>query len=179
MKLKITSLLLAVLFSFIAPALAEERPPIQTAEHVDLERFMGPWYVIANIPTFLEKKAYNPVESYALNKDGSIATTFTFNKGSFDGKKKTYTPRGFVRDKKSNAVWGMRFIWPFKADYRIVYVAEDYSLTMIGREKRDYVWIMARQPVISEQDYQRMLDLAVSQGYEVSKIQKAPQQEKR
>ena len=48
-------------------------PPIHTATAVDLERFMGDWYVIANIPTFIEKGADNAVESYELNPDGSIA----------------------------------------------------------------------------------------------------------
>ncbi len=179
MKMKVYLLCLILLLAFNGALRAEDRAPIQTAEYVDLERFMGPWYVIANIPTFIEKEAYNAVESYALNHDGSIATTFTFNKGGFNGKLKKYTPRGFVLDRQSNAVWGMRFIWPFKGDYRIVYVAADYSLTIIGREKRDYVWIMARQPVISETDYQRMVSIAVSQGYDASKIQKVPQQEKR
>ena len=28
-------------------------PPIRTATAVDLERFMGDWYVIVNIPTFI------------------------------------------------------------------------------------------------------------------------------
>jgi len=178
MKKKICLLFLVGLMTLNGGAPAQEHAPIQTADHVDLERFMGPWYVIANIPTFIEKKAYNAVETYALNKDGSIATTFTFNKGSFDGKKKKYTPRGFVRDKKSNAIWGMQFIWPFKGDYRIVYISEDYSLTIIGRQKRDYVWIMARKPIISEEDYQEMVGIAGAQGYDITKIQKVPQQER-
>ncbi|MGB5735066.1 MAG: lipocalin family protein, partial [Thiohalocapsa sp.] len=50
---------------------------MDTVAKVDLERFMGDWYVVANIPTFVEKGAHNPVESYALNPDGTIATTFT------------------------------------------------------------------------------------------------------
>jgi len=155
-----------------------KKPPIQTAAHVELERFMGPWFVIANIPTFVEKGAYNAVESYALNPDGTIATTFTFNKGSFDGKLKKHTPRGFVCDPQSNAVWGMQFVWPFKGDYRILYIDKDYTLTVIGRQKRDYVWIMARKPVISGNDYQRMLDLIAGQGYDIAKIQKVPQRER-
>ena len=52
-------------------------PPIHTVDSVDLERFMGDWYVIANIPTFIEKNAYNAVESYRLAEDGTIETTFT------------------------------------------------------------------------------------------------------
>ena len=33
------------------------QPPMATVDQVDLPRFMGDWYVIANIPTFLEKDA--------------------------------------------------------------------------------------------------------------------------
>lgn len=152
------------------------QPPIRTAEQVDLDRFMGDWYVIANIPTFIEKGAHNAVESYEMNEDGSIATTFSFRKGSFDGKKKTYHPTGYVQDDPSNALWGMQFIWPFKADYRIVYVDEDYQLTVIGRQKRDYVWIMAREPEISDADYQQLLALLDEEGYDIEAIQKVPQQ---
>ena len=86
------------------------RPPITLASTVDISRFMGDWYVIANIPTFIEKGAHNAVESYRLDTDGTIATTFTFRAGSFEGKKKRYQPRGFIRD-ASGAIWGMRFLW--------------------------------------------------------------------
>ncbi|WP_292483776.1 lipocalin family protein [Methylophaga sp.] len=150
--------------------------PIRTENNVDIKRFMGDWYVIANIPTFIEKGAHNAVESYELNEDGTIATTFTFNKGSFDGELKQYHPKGFILDEESNAVWGMQFIWPIKADYRIVYINDDYTQTIIGREKRDYVWIMARTPQIPEQDYLQMLKLLAEQGYDISQIKKVPQQ---
>ena len=53
---------------------------MQTVPYVDINRFMGDWYVIANIPTFIEKNATNAIESYALNKEGNIETTFTFYK---------------------------------------------------------------------------------------------------
>ena len=151
-------------------------PPIKTVAQVDLQRFMGDWYVIANIPTFIEQGAHNAVESYTLNADGSIATTFTFRDGSFHGEQKTYRPTGYIVDPQSNAVWGMQFIWPFKADYRVVYLNEDYSQTIIGRLKRDYVWIMARTPSIPEQDYRRLLQLLDEQGYDIGLIQKVPQQ---
>ena len=156
-------------------ACASRGPDMKTVEQVDLERFMGDWYVIANIPTFLEKGAHNAVENYALNDDGTIDTTFTFRKDGFDGKQKQYSPKGFVRDTETNALWGMRFIWPIKADYRIVYLDEDYTQTVIARQKRDFVWIMARTPTISDADYQRLIDLCASIGYDVSKIERVPQ----
>lgn len=153
----------------------QDHPPLRLARQVDLQRFMGDWYVIASIPTFIEEGAHNAVESYRLAGDGTIATTFTFREGGFEGEKKTYTPTGFVRDTKSNAVWGMQFVWPIEADYRIVHVAPDYSTTVIGREKRDYAWIMARKPAIPEAEYRRLLGLLADQGYDISKVRKVPQ----
>jgi apolipoprotein D and lipocalin family protein len=136
---------------------------------------MGDWYVIANIPTFIEKNAFNAIESYRLEDDGTVATTFRFNKGSENGPLKEYHPRGFIQDDKSNAVWGMQFIWPFKAEYRVIYLNEDYSSTVIGRTKRDYVWIMSRQPVIPEDEYVHIVNFLEEQGYDIEKLQKVPQ----
>jgi apolipoprotein D and lipocalin family protein len=152
-----------------------QHPPLALAPRVDLARFMGDWYVIANIPTFIEEGAHNAVESYRLAADGTIETTFTFRAGGFDGEPKRYTPRGFVRDRDSNAVWGMQFVWPIKADYRIAYLSPDHSQTVIGRERRDYVWIMARTPQIPESDFQRLLKFVADQGYDATLIRRVPQ----
>ena len=69
----------------------------------------------------------------------------------------------------------MQFVWPVKADYRIAYLTPDYTQTVIAREKRDYVWIMARTPQIPDADYERLLRFVAEQGYDVSKIARVPQ----
>lgn len=149
--------------------------PIKTETNVDLDRFMGDWYVVANIPTFIEKDAWNAVETYKRGKGNRIETTFTFNKGGPDGPVKTYTPVGFVKeDDASNAVWGMRFVWPIKAEYLILHVDGDYQETIIGRHKRDYVWIMARTPDLPEERLQALIDMAVAEGYDREAILKVP-----
>lgn len=151
-------------------------PTIRTEDQVDLERFMGDWYVIGNIPTFLEKGIWNAKESYELNEDGTVATTFTFNKGGPEGERKTYTPTGFVRSETfpSNAVWGMQFLWPIKAEYVIMHVDEAYQETMIGRSKRDYLWIMHRRPDMPEDRLEALIDMAVEEGYDRSLIRRVP-----
>jgi apolipoprotein D and lipocalin family protein len=168
-------LVLVTLAATILAGCAAKGPEMQTVDYVDIDRFMGSWYVIANIPTFLEKEAYNAVETYSLNEDGTIATNFKFRKGGFDGKEKEYNPKGFILDKESNARWGMRFIWPIKADYRIVYLDEDYTQTIIGRQSRDYVWIMARTPTISDSDYDALVTLVESLAYDAAELERVPQ----
>lgn len=169
----LTILILMSLFLFQS---CRQGPPIRMAKHVDLDRFMGDWYVIANIPTFIEKGAHNAVESYSRKSEKEIDTRFTFNKDSFTGPKKEYNPTGFVQENPSNAQWKMQFLWPFKSEYIIVYVDTEYQFTIIGRTKRDYVWIMARKPKVSQQKIDELIQIAVDEGYQKSQIQLVPQQ---
>jgi apolipoprotein D and lipocalin family protein len=142
---------------------------------VDLARFMGDWHVIAAIPTVFERNAHNPVDRYRLDPDGTVATTFSFNDGAFDGARKEYASRGFVVAGTGNAVWGQQYVWPIRADYRIAYLAADYSQVVVAREKRDYVWIMARTPTIAAADLERLTAFVAAQGYDTSRLRRMPQ----
>ncbi|WP_217351454.1 lipocalin family protein [Aquisalimonas sp. 2447] len=166
--------LLSVAVAALLLVACQSRPPMETVDHVDLERYMGDWYVIANIPTFLERDAHNAVESYSLNDDGTIDTVFTFRQGAFDGELKRYNPKGFVRS-EDNAEWGMQFIWPIKAEFLIIYLDDEYQHTVIGRTRRDYVWIMAREPEMPEAEYQRIVAFLGERGYDTDAIQRVPQ----
>lgn len=146
--------------------------PVPLASNVDIPRYMGAWYVIANIPTFPEKDARNAVETYKLLDDGSIDIDFRFRKQ--DGDIKQMGSKGFV-SKEDPAIWGVQFVWPIKADYRIAYVNADYSQTIVAREKRDYVWIMARTPTLTDAQYQVLLSRVAAMGYDKRKVQKVPQ----
>lgn len=143
---------------------------MQTVSYVNIERFMGDWYVAAGIPTFPERDAYNPLESYSLNADGTIETRFAFNKGP-GGPSKVLKAKGFVQPASGNAIWGMQFIWPIKAEYRIVYLDPEYQYTIIGRSKRDYLWIMSRQPAVDKAKLNELIDFAKALGYDESSIQ--------
>ena len=173
---KIISLGVVVIVSLFTFQSCRQGPPIRMAEQVNLDLFMGDWYVIANIPTFIEKGAHNAVESYSRKEPDVIDTTFTFNKDSFTGPKKQYNPTGFVdTDDPSNAEWKMQFLWPFKSEYIIVYVDPAYEFTIIGRTKRDYLWIMARKPQIDQSELARLIQIAVDEGYDKEAIKLVPQ----
>lgn len=167
--------LCGLLAALIAGCATSSMPPVNAVAQVDLPSFMGDWYVIAHIPTSIEKEAYNAIENYKLNSDGSIATTFTFNKGAFDGEAKKYQPKGFVVPNTGNALWGMQFIWPIKAEYKIAYLDKNYQTTIIARTARDYVWIMARTPHLEAAQYQQLTDYVSALGYDMTKLRLVPQ----
>ena len=143
---------------------------MQPVPFVDIEKFMGDWYVLANIPTYPERGVQNPIEKYALNPNGTIETRFVYDDPK-SGKRKTLEATAFVQQGTGNAIWGMQFIWPIKADYRIVYLDEDYGATIVGRNKRDYLWIMAREPSLPPGRLEALIEIAVDLGYDRSKIQ--------
>lgn len=160
----------------LSASAAEKPSSVPLAPAVDLPSFMGDWYVIGIIPNFIEKKAFNSVESYRLDEDGTIKTTFTYRKGSFDGPLKTMSPRGFVEPDTNNALWGMQVFWPIKGEYRIAHVEPDYSTTIIGRSALDYVWLMSRTPIMSDAAFEKYRAQIGSWGYDVTKFVRVPQQ---
>ena len=65
----------------------------------------------------------------------------------------------------------MQWIWPIKADYRIAYLDENYQFAIIGRNKRDYVWVMSRAPNTEKGKLNERINFAASLGYHRTKIQ--------
>jgi apolipoprotein D and lipocalin family protein len=153
---------------------APTKPPIRTVPQVDLQRFMGDWYVVAHRPTVVEKAVFNAVESYSLNTDGTIGTTYKFNQGALDGKVKKYSMRGIVVNTATNAEWAMQFAGPMKADYKIVYLDDNYQEAIIGRDQRDYVWILTRSPNISPTDFDALLSRVRNMGYDINQLRQIP-----
>ncbi|WP_164136630.1 lipocalin family protein [Stenotrophomonas maltophilia] len=149
--------------------------PLPHAPSVDVPRFMGDWYVIAHIPSWPERDAYDAVESYALKPDGRIQTTFTYRKGGFDAPQRSMHPIGHVEEEGRGAVWGMQFIWPIQAEYIIAWLDDDYRQTIVARSKRDYVWYMARTPQVSDADYQKAVQRIADMGYDIQKLRRVPQ----
>lgn len=149
---------------------------IKTVDVVDIKRFMGDWYVIAHIPSYVERNAFNAVESYKLNDDGSIATTFTFNEGSVNGPVKTYHPKGFIVPNTNNAIWGMQFIWPIKAQYKIAYLDKDYQTTIVARDKLDYVWLMSRSKTIPHDQMIKFREMIREMGYSLENYREIEQE---
>ena len=118
---------------------------VNTVESVDIKRFMGSWYVLAGRFTFLETDVHNALEIYTWNiENNRIDIDFTYNKGSLGGPKKSIPQKGWIYDEKTNAHWKVSPLWPFKFDYLIVALDEDYKWTAIGVPDQKYIWIMAR-----------------------------------
>ena len=168
-------LLLAALASF-SLGCASVKAPLKTAPYVDLQRYMGDWYVIANIPYFAEKNCFDSIESYALRPDGNIDNWFTCRKKSFDAPlERKATALATVTDKASNAVWQVRFFKILSVKYLILDVDPNYQWVALGHPSRRYGWIMARTKTLDDSTYRGVLHRLADQGYDPAKFEKVPQ----
>ena len=170
----LTLIVLGVFMSSVGCASsASNQTSIPLVEGLDVERFTGDWYVLASIPTYFERDAFNALEQYQQDDRGRIETRFSYNKGALDGPRRSFTSTAYVSD-RSNAEWGMQFVWPFRAEYLVAYLDPSYETTIVARNKRDYVWIMARDPAVSEEVYADLVARVVDMGYDISKLRKVP-----
>ena len=161
-----------------------------------INRFMGDWYVLGNIPTFIEVGAENCIEHYDwddINK--RIDVTFTYNaKGA--ATKSEAKMRAIVKNDPICSLWSLNpqigfFYLPIGLSYIIPYIAEDESFVLVGVPDRSYLWIMTRQkpaPVnmpietanssgyMSPAEQERILklttEIALDLGFDVTKIQR-------
>ena len=151
-------------------------PPLATVDEVELDRFMGDWRVVGLIPNRIEKNAHDSVESYRLRPDGKIDITYTFRDGSFDAPEKTLNMVARIKDQKTNAEWRVRPMWPLSLQYLVTDLADDYRYTVVAHPSRNYVWIMAREAQLADEDWQAILSRLEGQGFDLDRIVRVPHQ---
>ena len=150
--------------------------PLQVQANVDLEKFMGRWYVIANIPYRAEAGKVGSYVEYRPRPDGRMDDLYFFRKKNFDSKLEQWSGVAWVVDKQSNARWLAQFIWPFKFDYLILATAPDYSWALVGHPSRDLAWVFARTAMMDAALYQQLLSKLAAMDYDEKRVLRVPQQ---
>ena len=144
-------------------------PMGQTVKSVDLPRYMGKWYAIASLPAWFQKDCYCVMADYSLEKD-HVKVINSCRKGSPEGPLKVSTARAFVVPDTGNSQLKVQFFWPFKGDYWIIALDDDYRYAMVGHPCRKYLWILRRTPVMDKKTYDDLVETAKSKGYSVEKL---------
>ncbi|MEO8935247.1 MAG: lipocalin family protein [Burkholderiaceae bacterium] len=174
-------LLAAVCLSLAACAGTPTNPNPRAAQEnklatVDLTKYMGRWYIIANIPYFGEKGYVASQSEWKLREDGKIDDAYIGRKGGFDAPE---TRREFVDTVlpgTGNAHWRVPVFWLISVSQLTLYVDPMYQYTVLGYPDKSYGWIFARTPYITEAKYQELLGKLDEQGYDISRLRRVPQQ---
>jgi apolipoprotein D and lipocalin family protein len=154
-----------------------KNPPLQTVPHLDLQRFMGDWYVVAHIPYSLEKGKVGTLDRYALRPDGRIDNSYLFHRGNLEAPLEEWKGVAWVVNPSTNAEWRVQFLWPFRVPYLVTALDKDYQWAVIGYPNRKLGWILSRTPQMDPKDYDFALQSLKHQGYDITKFALVPQKQ--
>ncbi len=149
-------------------------PALAAHAEVDLSRFMGRWYVIANIPYWPERGKVATRDEYRLREDGRIENVFVF-RPDFESPERRWRGVSRVMPGSAGGHWRVRFVWPLETDLLVLAVAEDYRWALLGHPQRKYGWIFARTPDITDDEYQSLRQRMAEYGYDPDAFLRVPQ----
>ena len=175
-RMKITSAALVGLLGLgLLAACSSESPPLTLAPDVDLSRYAGRWYVIANIPYFAEKGNVGSYFDITFGPADKLTDVYNAHPKTFEAPLKSFTLNGYVVPGTNNARWRESPFWPLYLSYLILYVDPDYQTALVGYPGRGYGWVFARKPVVDDATYQSLLGRMKDQGYDIGQFRRVPQ----
>ena len=138
-------------------------------QKVDILSFAGKWYTLYSIPLIMNKHWQQTTETYVIHPDGYYAVFTTYH---VEGEEE----RRFIRSKlfvvrgTKNAMFKSQVVWPFKADYWVIELAEDYSYAVIGHPKHKQLSIMSRKPGLPDVILNELIGRCQAKGYDTGKL---------
>jgi apolipoprotein D and lipocalin family protein len=162
-------------FIFSCAGTVKSNSPLIVVDSVDLQRYLGKWYEIASYPAWFQKGCTASTADYSLMPDGKIQVVNSCRKDSLDGPLKKSEGKAEVADTATNAKLKVWFFWPFKGNYWIIDLDDDYQWAVVGEPSRKYLWILSRTPIMAEAVYQEILERLPQKGYDAAKLRKTAQ----
>ncbi|MCX2743631.1 lipocalin family protein [Mangrovivirga sp. M17] len=167
MKNIVVPFLLLLLFS--CNESSNENDPLETVS-VDLEKYTGRWYEIASFPNTFQEGCSCTYAEYTKKED----YIQVYNHCLQDGEVSDISGKAFPAGEGKLKV---QFFWPFKGDYYVIDIGQNYEYAMVGAPSRGSLWILSRTRDMDDELYDRLLKLAESKGFDTSDLQKTPQED--
>ncbi|MEO6244000.1 MAG: lipocalin family protein [Opitutaceae bacterium] len=158
----------------LAGCVSSTLSPVPVAA-VDLNRYMGRWYVISHVPYFLERGKVASYDTYALRPDGRLTNNFTFREKSVEGPEKTWEGVAKVIDGTGNATWKVSFVWPISVTYKIFLIDPDYGWAVVGSNDAGLLWVLARERHLPAAAYSEILEKVKARGLSPEGLVLVPQ----
>jgi apolipoprotein D and lipocalin family protein len=144
------------------------------AGSVDLQKYAGLWYEIASFPASFQKGCHCTTAEYHLTEKTWVRVINRCRRNSVDGKESGIKGRAYPVDGSNNTKLKVQFFWPFRGDYHIIMLAEDYSWAVVTSGSK-YLWILSRTPEMDEQLFEELTIKLIAEGYDMSRLQRTVQ----
>ena len=134
---------------------AAETPPVASVERVDLTRYAGRWHEIAAFPMFFQRQCVGDTTAhYALRPDGDISVV---NRCRTEDGFDEASGKAWAVEGTGNAQLKVSFFWPFRSDYWVIGLDEDYQWAVVGNPNRKFLWVLSRTPRLGRESLDNAL----------------------
>lgn len=152
-----------------------------TVDSVDLERYAGTWYEIGRLPMYFQRDCARDVTAtYTIQTDGKgivVTNKCTAEDGSSivaEGLAKPADSTGSKLKVTFLPSW-IRWLPVGRADYWVLARDTDYKTALVGTPDKEYLWLLARSPNVTQQTYAKYRQIAQQQGYNLKEFNLTPQ----
>ena len=158
------------LFLLLFSTVSCKSQDLKTVAFVDLQKYAGKWYDISHLPVSFMNGCECTTAEYEVTNKGYVLVTNRCRKGD-PGKWKSIRGKAFVVPNSNNSKLKVQFFWPFKGDYWIIELADDYSYAVVGDKSRKYLWILSRTPQMDQKIYDEIIIRTGNKGFAVEKLE--------
>ncbi len=191
MNLSVTAVALATLLA-LGPSSATAQtaepptaPPLSALPSLDVPAYMGTWYQVAWFPNRFQKQCVSDTSArYRQREDGRIEVInrCRLADGRFDEADGLARPAGAtLKDQRlSPATLEVSFLpallrWiPAWGSYWVIALADDGRYAVVSEPQRQYLWVLARAPLLSADDEATIRSLLTRQGFDLARWQAHP-----
>lgn len=133
------------------------------------QKYMGTWYEIARIDFKFEEDLNNTTATYSTLKNGKIKVV---NRGYNFVKNEWSDAKGKAKFRGTDDVaeLAVSFFGPFYGGYNVIALAGDYQYALVAGSSTDYLWILARKPMLPENIKNKFLKKAQEAGFDTSRL---------
>ncbi|MDZ7816467.1 MAG: lipocalin family protein [Planctomycetota bacterium] len=112
--------------------------------------------------------------TYSLREDGKVKVV---NRGYSEDKKKFKSAQAVAKlaGDENTGHLKVSFFPLFWADYKIVYLTDDYSVAIVTSNTYNYLWFLSREPKITDKLYDELEKRVAKMGFDLAKLSRVSQ----
>ena len=155
--------------------------PLTVVTNLVPARYVGQWFEIARLPNRFQDQCSGDVVARYTARDGGgfeVVNSCKEKSGDFTAAE------GVARTVKGapTSVLQVRFAPAFLSflpqvwgDYQVIALDDAHTYAVVGTPDRKYLWVLSRQADMDPALYERLIDIAKSQGFDIAKVVRTPQ----
>lgn len=142
---------------------------VMPVNNFDQSRYLGQWYEVARIENRFETGLEQVTATYTARDDGGITV---INQGYSPAEQNWQQAEGkaYFVDSTDTAHLKVSFFGPFYASYIVFKLDPDYRYAFVTGNTKEYLWLLARTPSVSQHIKQEFIESAQARGFNLDQL---------